>query len=326
MTLEDSSPHQTIQEIIQQILGSYSAARQETFEQHPLGTIVRTVMKQSISQVVGKGWNVKGSIGNGNWAETPWLAIFDPQVTTSAQRGYYVVYLFDQDGRHVYLSLNQATTEVQQEFKKLHLQVLADRAATALDMLSPSGVDDLFQGPLDLVGNGALTRGYCVGNIASIRYDVKSLPGDKELVRDLLRMLSLYKAYSLLRNGVVGEVEKLPEGIKPGQEARQFRWHRRAERNKKLADDAKTFHGTTCMICSFNFGDKYGSRGVGYIEAHHIVPFAQLVKELEPVTLDPKTDFVVVCANCHRMLHRTVPAISPLELKALLEYPDASTS
>ena len=80
------------------------------------------------------------------------------------------------------------------------------------------------------------------------------------------------------------------------------------------------------MICSFNFGDKYGSRGVGYIEAHHIVPFAQLVKELEPVTLDPKTDFVVVCANCHRMLHRTVPAISPLELKALLEYPDASTS
>ncbi len=90
MALEDSFQNQTIQEIIQQILGSYSAARQETFEQHPLGTIVRTVMKQSISQVVGKGWNVKGSIGNGNWAETPWLAIFDPQVTTSAQWRYRV--------------------------------------------------------------------------------------------------------------------------------------------------------------------------------------------------------------------------------------------
>ena len=44
---------------------------------------------------------VEGSVGKGNWAETPWIAIFDPLVRESAQQGYYVVYLFRPDGSGV---------------------------------------------------------------------------------------------------------------------------------------------------------------------------------------------------------------------------------
>jgi hypothetical protein len=47
----------------------------------------------------------------------------------------------------------------------------------------------------------------------------------------------------------------------------------------------------------------------------------QELKELEPIILDPKTDFVVVCSNCHRMLHRTKPVLAPSELIKRLSKP-----
>lgn len=52
-----------------------------------------------------------------------------------------------------------------------------------------------------------------------------------------------------------------------------------------------------CQICKFSFEDTYGEE---YIEAHHTTPVAQLgdngVTHVE--------DILMVCANCHRMLHR----------------------
>ena len=75
------------------------------------------------------GLLVEGSPGQGNWAQVPWAAIFEPGITTSATRGFYPVYLFDIGGGSVHLSLNQGTTTVRQEFGRLTQQVLADRAA-----------------------------------------------------------------------------------------------------------------------------------------------------------------------------------------------------
>ena len=51
----------------------------------------------------------------------------------------------------------------------------------------------------------------------------------------------------------------------------------------------------------FDFGQKYGELGKGYIEVHHIKPLATLEQE---VVINPETDLICVCANCHRMLHR----------------------
>lgn len=42
----------------------------------------------------------------------PWIAVFDPAITTSATRGYYVVYLFHAEQPLVHLSLNQGTVAV----------------------------------------------------------------------------------------------------------------------------------------------------------------------------------------------------------------------
>ena len=59
---------------------------------------------------------VKASVGNGNWAAVPWLALFDPLITDSATRGFYVVYLVNPQTGTYYLSMNQGTTAIDQEF------------------------------------------------------------------------------------------------------------------------------------------------------------------------------------------------------------------
>ncbi len=316
---KQAPPLTTVHAGIAHVLQTYPTAHTQKFEKHPLGIFVRTSLSAAIKRVCEDRLLVTGSVGNGTWAETSWVAIFDPRITKSAQNGIYVVYLFDQVGRHVYLSLNQATLEVYEEYKKLYRQVLEDRAVFIRDLLAPYNINDLIQSPLNLTGNGKFTKGYCAGNIIAFKYDAENLPSEPDLLRDLNRILNLYATYVAVKNGEVGESEELPDSISNGQEAKKYRWHRRAERNQKLSADAKKFHGSTCKVCGFNFEQRYGERGRGYIEAHHIVPFADLVKEPEPVTLDPKTDFVVVCANCHRMLHRTKPAILPDELKNLLQ-------
>jgi predicted HNH restriction endonuclease len=55
------------------------------------------------------------------------------------------------------------------------------------------------------------------------------------------------------------------------------------------------------MICGFDFEKKYGELGKGYIEVHHIKPLSDLNEE---VVVNPVTDLICVCSNCHRMLHR----------------------
>lgn len=90
----------------------------------------------------------------------------------------------------------------------------------------------------------------------------------------------------------------------------------RYERNQSLRSDAIRLHGTTCMACGFNFQKVYGNRGKDYIEVHHIKPLATAG---EAIDVDPATDLVVVCANCHRIIHRKKNEILSLnELKALI--------
>lgn len=89
------------------------------------------------------------------------------------------------------------------------------------------------------------------------------------------------------------------------------------ERNSKNRKDAIRIHGTKCMICGFDFEKVYGELGANYIEVHHIKPLASLDEE---TTVDPRTDLVCVCANCHRMLHRFKSYMMSIEeLKTIVE-------
>lgn len=69
-----------------------------------------------------------------------------------------------------------------------------------------------------------------------------------------------------------------------------------------------------------------GPHSAGYIEAHHLIPLAALAHQPGKLVLEPRTDFTVVCANCHRMLHRGSPPPSVAELRTSVRDPEPSES
>lgn len=74
----------------------------------------------------------------------------------------------------------------------------------------------------------------------------------------------------------------------------------RPERDPKLRVMALEIHGHDCMACKFNFESFYGEIGKNFIEVHHVIPLSEVGKR----ETNPETDLVVLCANCHRMVHR----------------------
>ncbi|MDB4275507.1 HNH endonuclease, partial [Akkermansiaceae bacterium] len=89
------------------------------------------------------------------------------------------------------------------------------------------------------------------------------------------------------------------------------------ERSAKLRQQALEIHGYDCQVCGFNFEELYGDWGRGFVEVHHIIPLAEFKKRKET---DAKKDLAVLCANCHRMVHRKKETTLSLgELKAKLQ-------
>jgi 5-methylcytosine-specific restriction enzyme A len=71
------------------------------------------------------------------------------------------------------------------------------------------------------------------------------------------------------------------------------------------------------MACGLNFEQIYGILGKNFIEAHHLRPITKLTGER--VELDARTDFTVLCSNCHSMIHRLDDPSDLKLLKAQIE-------
>ena len=83
------------------------------------------------------------------------------------------------------------------------------------------------------------------------------------------------------------------------------------ERNKALREECIRYYAEKnggrigCEACGMTFAEKYGEIGAGYIEIHHLNPISQTDSVH---TVDPKTDLIPLCANCHAMIHRVMSA------------------
>jgi hypothetical protein len=81
------------------------------------------------------------------------------------------------------------------------------------------------------------------------------------------------------------------------------------KRSPLLRKQAIARYGYRCQICGFSFEEFYGDLGKGYIEVHHLTPLSD--REDEASTR--LEDVAVVCANCHRILHRNGKNPIPIE-------------
>ena len=81
------------------------------------------------------------------------------------------------------------------------------------------------------------------------------------------------------------------------------------EKSRKNRDAAVRVHGTRCMACGFDFGEKYGELSKDFIEVYHIKPLSSV----EEMKVDLRTNMVCLCSNCHRTIHRTEGTILTYE-------------
>jgi len=247
------------------------------------------------------------------------LAAFDPVVTDSDTRGYYVVYLFHVSESIVHLSLNQGTTAVREEFGATARQVVSERAAFIRERL-PDFVLRLSATQIALGSAARLPGDYAAGQALGLTYSLNNLPDEQTLADDLRTALQAYRALTFrggldteLANEVGGEFEQ-PQSL---TELRQLRLHCRIERNVTAANAAKQHHGSRCQACDVDLGELYGRIGQGYIEAHHLRPISTL-EEGVIVRYDVAAEFAAVCPNCHRMIHRMEDPSNLYKLRALL--------
>lgn len=105
------------------------------------------------------------------------------------------------------------------------------------------------------------------------------------------------------------------EFIPEDEGKRVLRQHYSYERSIKNRRKAIEIHGHKCLACGFDFDISYGREYAnGYIEIHHIESLAKKER-----IINPETDLIPLCSNCHSMAHRRRGRIISLqELRQLL--------
>ncbi len=234
----------------------------EAFSDHPMAQFLRKAAPKALAKALGSDQlRIKGSAGQSRWAEVPWIAVFDPTVSTGATNGQYVVYLFTANFQKVYLTLGQGTTMVRQEFGASADSELR-RRAELLRARVPERLARFSDEAVDLKGKTLLARGYGPGIAFSIEYDLNALPDEEVLVDDLREAARLYLLATA--RGGIDSFDFAPADGQVGEtiiERRRYRLHRKLERNATAASKVKAIHGYTCQCCGFNFETTYGQLG-----------------------------------------------------------------
>ncbi|HEY3546072.1 MAG TPA: HNH endonuclease [Propionicimonas sp.] len=147
---------------------------------------------------------------------------------------------------------------------------------------------------------------------------------DLAVLRDFLENPATMQDVARQIRTLIAAGEHVPQGfadIDPDVQSHEGRLiesvataRERDGRLRRLKLSAVTTAGLpiACEVCGFDFEHRYGTRGEGYIEVHHRRPLH--------VSGEVRTrlgDLALLCANCHRMIHRH-SWITVEDLKALL--------
>lgn len=146
---------------------------------------------------------------------------------------------------------------------------------------------------------------------------LNSYDGVKNYLLYITDKNDLYSKGNIENNSkIIAEDKASYNEIEYAEGVRLFNERSYFSRNQVLIKDAKLKYGFKCQVCEFSFAEKYAELGEGYIECHHTNPLSERSDFDESKT--KISDIAVVCANCHRMLHRKMPALTIQQLKDAL--------
>ena len=309
-----------IREILIDILSNYTTEKEKTFANNRFAKKVRNLFVQDLSKILISKYKdryiIKGSCGQGQWANCPWIVIMDSIITDTPQKGYYLVYLFDKQMRKVYLSLNQGVTNIKKEFGKEAPIILSSHAKAYRKRLTTTSKRVIKK--IDLSEGGPLADLYEIGNIWAICYDRNNMPDEETLLNDFDLFLSLYQELTIWCSDEISTSEAVSiNADKTVEENKVRKLHAKFDRKGDISTKVKVRKGYQCEACGLIFSDKYGELGREFIEAHHLIPYSELNEGKTELNID--SDFAVLCSNCHRMIHRLPDPSDLNKLKEIIK-------
>lgn len=105
------------------------------------------------------------------------------------------------------------------------------------------------------------------------------------------------------------------------EEASKLSWVETRRRNAIARTQCLAVHKSACGVCGMDFGLAYGAEFCGCIHVHHLFPMAAASGTR---TVDPSTDLVPVCPNCHAAIHAHGEIRSIAEVKTLMQLASVS--
>jgi predicted HNH restriction endonuclease len=138
---------------------------------------------------------------------------------------------------------------------------------------------------------------------------------------------------SAIRNAVTNykvgsdDGDEEPESIEAREGRLLTRVHRIRERNRNIVLQKKKSHLSKhgrlfCEACGFDFSAAYGDEVDHIIDCHHTKP----VHTMREGDLTRLEDLVLLCANCHRVVHAFSPWLTIERLKGLLKQSAIASS
>lgn len=193
------------------IMNEYPLAKKKKLNNNNFASYFRSDLKNTFmnSGIINKDkYIVATSVGQGNWATVPWICIFDKEITTTAQKGVYIVYLLSEDCRTLYLTFNQGCTDIKKNRStKETIEILEKNASEIQSKIDNKGfkTDRNITLGENLTGLG---RFYEEGTILYKAYKKGEMPEENILRQDLKNMMEVYKEYAK-------NIETKEETIKP---------------------------------------------------------------------------------------------------------------
>lgn len=200
----------SLRQLFEEVMNNYIVAKNsQPFKGNRMGEILRNEIPNAIQKFsfIGEDFIVKGSCGQGNWAEIPWVAIMHKSVTKTTMEGVYIVYLFSSDMKRLYLTLNQGCTKLKDEYgKATAIEKMISIATSIRNKLNPKSwkTDDNIS-----IGNEFYEKGMIFYKL----YEKDNIPSDEVLKSDLNDLINIYIDYIRItknpkkESDVIGNIE-----------------------------------------------------------------------------------------------------------------------
>jgi 5-methylcytosine-specific restriction protein A len=295
--------------------------------------IIKDVLPEFLVAAIGRtgrkasDYRVYGSVGQINFpfARIPWVAALRKRISTSTERGYYIVLLFREDMQGCVLSLNQGYTQYRHAFGTNSLATVKIRESANIAATYLNLPGHFVLGPIDLAATADLGIGYENGAIASVAYSANEELASERLLADFAELLGAYDilhekiglnvvdfasppteddfqeaATSLSKPTSKNELE-LPAGPLPPPPKSKHSPGSGFKRDPRVS--AKAIHGSgyQCEVNVSHVSFIARTTKKNFVEAHHLIP-VQFQDQFK-FRLDVPDNVIAVCPTCHRKLH-----------------------